>query len=434
MTLHEMKTRPPSKGTGNYDAYLQPGRVHSSVYTSPDIFEAELEKIFYRTCVFVGHESEIPAAGDFRVRKIGRKSLIFIRNAAGETNVLFNRCRHRGAALCSTDEGNATRIRCWYHGWVYDAAGQLLDASLADAYGDDFDKSEFSLSRPAQVDSYRGFVFANLSPGGPSLREHLGLAAEMMDLLVDASPVGSITLAQGRQRTVYGGNWKFAGMDGYHGPFLHASVFEIFKTDPKGVGATHEAKQFTKEAATYTRAFGNGHSMLDQRDYRLAHPERHLKVLESTPGGSEYIARMREAYGERADLLITSAGDPHMGLFPNMQLLVSHVRIVVPLAVDRTEIISIPVLLDGVSEEMNDTRFRAFEGFYGPCGYGAPDDAEIFERMQVGLQNDDEPWVDISRGMHRERVDTDGSLVGYISDEIPQRSQMAAWVKAMNHA
>lgn len=417
-----------------YDRFVRRGQVDSTVYTDPAIFEDELKKIFYRKWVYVGHESEIPNEGDFRLRKIGRKSLIFVRGTGGQVNVMFNRCRHRGATLCSAEEGTEAKLRCWYHGWTYDVDGNLVEPPMADAYDENFSKGNYSLTRPAGVDSYRGFYFAKFSEEGPSLREHLGLATDLIDLMIDASPVGSITVSKAVQRTSYRGNWKFIGMDGYHGPFLHASAFEIFRKEPtSGLATTHDAKQFAKQAPAYSRSLGNGHTMLDHRAHRLAFPDKYLAMLSSKPGGADYISAMQHKYGDRANLLITSAGDPHMTLFPNVHLLGAQIRVIVPIAVDLTEVHSFPVMLDGASDEINVERLRSHEGFNGPCGYGSPDDAEIFERMQIGLQNDADPWVDVSRGLHREQIDEDGSLFGHITDEVPQRAQMQAWLEAMNH-
>ncbi len=52
----------------DYDALVKEDRVHGSVYTSQEIFDEEMDKIFHRGWVYVGHASEIPYPGDFRVR------------------------------------------------------------------------------------------------------------------------------------------------------------------------------------------------------------------------------------------------------------------------------------------------------------------------------------------------------------------------------
>jgi len=130
-------------------------------------------------------------------------------------------------------------------------------------------------------------------------------------------------------------------------------------------------------------------------------------------------------------MLISLAGDPHLGIFPNLQLINNQIRIITPLAANRTRITMTAVRLGGVSPEMNAVRLRQHESFYGPAGSGSPDDAVIFERVQLGMQAEVNPWLEISRGMERQQIDSDGSTVGLISDEVPQRGIMAYWAELM---
>jgi hypothetical protein len=182
-----------------------------------------------------------------------------------------------------------------------------------------------------------------------------------------------------------------------------------------------------------TRDLGNGHSMLDLMPHRMSTVDAYLTGLRQLDGGPEYIDAMVKAYGEeRGRTLLAMAGDPHVGLFPNVQLINNHVRIVNPIAVDRTEILMFPVRVAGASDAINDNRLRRHESFYGPSASGSPDDAEIFERTQRGLQVQVNPWIELSRGMHREYVDEDGSIVGKITDEVPQRAQMKRWAELMS--
>jgi phenylpropionate dioxygenase-like ring-hydroxylating dioxygenase large terminal subunit len=403
----------------------QETRVHSAVYTDERVFEAELQRIFGKTWIYVGHESEVPEAGDYRLRQIGRRPVIMIRAKDGVVNVLFNRCRHRGATVCQEDAGKAKQLQCWFHGWVYGLDGKLVAVPDVDAYGPGFDKSAYDLARPARVASYREFVFASLSAEGPGLIEHLGPARELIDLMVDASPISKLLVDAGVQKTVFRGNWKLVGMDGYHAPFVHASVFGIFKKKAdQGTGATHSADH--RNIVT-TIDLGHGHAAIDHRVARQRDPERYYKVLETTAGGSEYIQRMRDTYGARAELLLTSAGDPHVGLFPNVQLIGNQIRVVVPIAADRTEVLAFPVRLGGVSDEINAHRLRVHESFFGPSGLGTPDDVEVFERAQRGMLVEEAPWIDISRGKGREVRQPDGTIVGHMTDEVPQRGQFRAW-------
>ena len=76
---------------------VQADRVHTSLYTDPAIFEAEMDKIFSSTWVWVAHTSEIPEAGSFKNTYIGRQPVIVVRDRKQKGHVLLNRCRHRAA-------------------------------------------------------------------------------------------------------------------------------------------------------------------------------------------------------------------------------------------------------------------------------------------------------------------------------------------------
>jgi phenylpropionate dioxygenase-like ring-hydroxylating dioxygenase large terminal subunit len=415
---------------------VQPDRVHGSIYTDPAVFEAEMARIFHRTWLCLGHASEIPQPGDYRATTMGRMPVLMVRGEDGQVRVFMNRCRHRGMAVCEGEAGNAKFLRCWYHGWVYRTTGELEEVPLPNAYGSEFRRADFSLTPAPRVALYRGFVFASLAPTGPSLQEHLGLARRYLDIFVEASPSGTIDVTAGVHRTRYRGNWKFVGMDGYHPHYTHRSVLDAWKRRAGGnLGDTHHGDPFSDESGNYTRDAGNGHVLLDMFPGRLAHLERYLGTLRKLPGGADYIAAMQRAYGpERARELLAWAGDPHVGIYPNLQLIGIQIRIVRPLAVDDTEVLMFPALLKDVPPAINDLRLRQHESFYGPAGAGAPDDAEIFERNQEGLQATLDPWVYLARGLHRERRAADGSLIGMPGDETTQRGQLRAWKRLMSEA
>ncbi len=92
-------------------------RVHTSLYTDPAIFAAEMERIFERGWVYVGHTSEVAAPGTYKTTHMGRQPVIVTRDDVGTIHVLLNVCRHRGAAVCRDAAGQATTFQCPYHGW-----------------------------------------------------------------------------------------------------------------------------------------------------------------------------------------------------------------------------------------------------------------------------------------------------------------------------
>lgn len=416
----------------DFSALVQRDRVHGAIYTSSAVFEAEMSRIFHRAWLCVGHEAEIPDAGDFRVTRLGRQSAIMVRGSDGKVRVVMNRCRHRGVALTEEETGCQKRFTCPYHGWVYDNTGELLSVPDIDGYGS-LNIAEYGLTQAPRFGAYRGFVFASLSHKGVSLDEHLGRAKSYIDLFIDVSPRGEIDVRAGVNKTTFRANWKFVGMDGYHPNYVHKTVYEVRRRkQPAGLTASSKGEAFNDESANLTRDLGNGHVMLDVYPVRSANYRGYLDSMRGKPGWDEYYRSMVEAHGrERADEILVWAGDPHIGVFPNLQLIGSHIRLVRPVAAEQTEVLMFPTLLKGVPDPINQLRLRNHEAFYGPSSQGSPDDVEIFERNQIGLSAEVDPWVLLARGLERERIDVDGTIVGRITDETTQRGQLKQWKKMM---
>ena len=115
----------------DYKALVQDDRIHASLYTDARIFAEEMERIFHRGWVFVGHASEIPRPGDYVTRRIGAQPVIMVRGRDGQVSVFVNRCRHRGTMLCPAERGHARTFACPYHGWTYDLDGALTRRALS---------------------------------------------------------------------------------------------------------------------------------------------------------------------------------------------------------------------------------------------------------------------------------------------------------------
>src|SRR6267378_2686716 len=79
----------------DYKALVQDDRIHVSLYTDPRIFADEMDRIFTRGWVFVGHASEIPRSGDYLTRELGTQPVIMVRGKDGGVSVLAHRSMHR---------------------------------------------------------------------------------------------------------------------------------------------------------------------------------------------------------------------------------------------------------------------------------------------------------------------------------------------------
>src|SRR4051794_22623487 len=116
---------------------VQPDRVHRSVYTDPALFELEMERIFGRAWLVLGHESQVRNVGDYFTTRMGLEPVIVVRKEETEFGVLINRCAHRGSMVCAEGRGNTERFVCPYHGWSYDRAGDLKAVPFSTGYAGD---------------------------------------------------------------------------------------------------------------------------------------------------------------------------------------------------------------------------------------------------------------------------------------------------------
>ena len=74
-----------------YEDRVLDDRIHTSLYVDPSIFDAEMDKIFNNTWVWVAHTSEVPAPGNFKMSHVGRQPVIVTRSSDGRVHVLLNR-------------------------------------------------------------------------------------------------------------------------------------------------------------------------------------------------------------------------------------------------------------------------------------------------------------------------------------------------------
>ena len=400
--------------TPDWGNLIRRDRVHGTLYRDPAVFEEELEKIWYRTWVYVGHESEVAKPNDFVAKTIGPQPIIMTRDDNGKIHLLLNRCTHRGNQVCSKEKGSAKTFTCPFHSWNFGNDGRLIGYAFPDGY-DGLDKSELNLGVVPRVASYRGFVFGSFAKDGPSLEEHLGGAAETIDRLVNTSPEGEVEVTAGFLKHRVQANWKFIlenECDGYHPAFVHASIFSVADS---GIGSLYGAK-----STAVTRDYGNGHTEVDLRPEfrRIGKPLGWFGTNEARL--PDYTAKMNAAYGNEKAREIMIDGTPHVMIFPNLFIAEIQIFVIQPLGVDDT-VQHVTALQFKGAPDMNRRLRQQTMGSVGPAGLLLADDSEMYERTQRGIQARNPDWVYLGRGEHRECRDADGFLVAHATDEVPSR-------------
>jgi benzoate/toluate 1,2-dioxygenase alpha subunit len=414
------------------DSLVEPGRVHRRVYADPAIFELEMERIFGRAWLFVGHASQVPNPGDFVTTELGRQPVIFTRHRDGSLKVLLNRCAHRGPKVLNERCGHREKFTCLYHGWTYDTDGALTTVPVPEGCSADFDKARFGLASVPRIGEYRGFVFASLAPSGAAFDEHIGPIRENIDDLVDRAPAGEIAFDAGMHRYVYRGNWKLQVenvLDSYHVPFSHGSTvnrqgeqFARREGDAKGAKVVDGQRTASDWMRRRSYSVGRGHgwtsnTSLDDGKRASGAFNEYKQVLAARVGA------------ERAEQILTPRLHNTL-IYPNVSImgLNIHVRVIKPIAVDLTEVNIYPVRLVGAPAEMNSRNIRLLNVTHAAASFVQSDDLEAFTRAQAGLASLMTDWVDISRGLGTEEPGGDFSGTRALAThEMVVRAQYAAW-------
>lgn len=174
--------------------------LEQAFYTSPEIFDLDIEAIFFRTWIYVGVEPDVPDEGDVMVVDIGRASVLILRDDDGNVRAFHNVCRHRGARLVHEPKTSVGKLVCNYHAWTYDLDGALL---RAEHMGAGFDTSCHSL-KPVHLRSVAGLLFICLADEPPTDIDEL---AERMGPYLEPHAVRDTKVAF-QSDIIEEGNWK----------------------------------------------------------------------------------------------------------------------------------------------------------------------------------------------------------------------------------
>ncbi|MGJ7530718.1 aromatic ring-hydroxylating dioxygenase subunit alpha [Variovorax sp. GB1P17] len=422
-------------------ALVQPDQVHRDTYINTEVFDLEMERLWRRAWVYVGHESQVPKPGDYLTADIAGQPVLLVRQRDTSVRVLLNRCAHKGAKLVTAPTGSTgSQFRCPYHAWIYKLDGSLGGVPLRSGYEDtQFAQSQAAggMCRVEHIASHRGFVFARLSATGLSFEEYFGDSLSSIDNMADRSPEGELEVVGGCLRYEHNCNWKMFIEnlnDTMHPMVAHESSAGTAKTlwkdepaeKPKPM-AVEVMLPFTENYqfsdAMGVRVFANGHSYTGTASVSL-----HANYSDV----SGYEEQLRAAYGDERAHQILGTVRHNTVYYPSLTVkgAIQAIRVIRPIAADKTVIESWTLRLKGAPDELLQRTMMYSRIINSPMSVVGHDDLHCYRSIQEGLAVDPNPWVSLHRNYKSdEHVPRDQTVNG--TSEISMRNQFRAWKSMM---
>lgn len=364
-----------------------PTSIPRSYYRDDDKLEQEFHKVFGENWVFIGHESEIPEAGDYVTRSMGPNPVILSRTQAEGIRVMLNSCTHRGTQVCKLAYGNSTTFRCGYHGWVFGSDGDLKGVPGRRAlYGPDFDPSKLAL-RKARVETLHGLIFATWQQDAEPLEEFLGEFAWYLKALFDFFP-GGMEVYGGVHNVDVRGNWKihvenFCG-DGYHLQNAHRTMFDLgvmgnqagtvegfVVNEPHG----HSLRaQYLTDDDVPDLVFGYDQDLLDDAAGHAGEQERKFRERTTVIHGLVY-----------PNLLLITTAPLYFGEDAQGATAFTQLRSITPIDPHHHRVTYWSLVPKDASEEWKKKSYLYSTRQHGAASYFEADDLENFRRIDAGL-------------------------------------------------
>jgi phenylpropionate dioxygenase-like ring-hydroxylating dioxygenase large terminal subunit len=421
-------------------ALIRPDQVHRDVYRDAGLFDLEMQRLWRRAWVYVGHSSQVPNAGDYYTTEIARQPVIMLRGSEGEVRVLMNRCAHKGAKLLSAVEGHCPGVlRCPYHGWTYRLDGSVRSIPLREGYtGGALQQASASLGvvAVAHVAEYRGFVFARLSATGMGFEEYFGDSLSSMDNLADRSPLGRLEITGGVLRYMHNCNWKMFIEnlnDTMHPMVAHESsagtARDLWKAQPPDVPAPMVIEQFVPFVSNYeffdnmgVKIYPHGHS----------HTGVNFSIHSKYSAIPEYEAALAAAFGAGRASAILAEARHNTVYYPSLTIkgAIQTIRVVRPIAVDRTLIESFTLRLVGAPDALLERSVMYNRLINAPTSVVGHDDLHCYRSIQEGLGAEGNDWVSLHRNYSPAEADAVAGTYNGTS-EISMRGQFRAWLDGM---
>jgi anthranilate 1,2-dioxygenase large subunit len=397
--------------------------IPDKIYTDQSIYDKEIEVIFRgRHWNFVGLETEIPNAGDYRRSFVGPTPVVVVRARDGSINVFENRCSHRAVEFCQKSRGNNKTFVCPYHNWSFDLKGNLVGVPFKngrDGLGGmpkSFRLEDHGL-KCLFVTTYNGIIFASYASNMEPIEQYLG--PEITECLDSIFKDKKIKI-HSHNRHLIRSNWKtyFDNLkDPYHSTMLH-SYLVVF-------GLVNMVNRSSMIVDSNHGCHGVIASSRQQQNYADIPQEFKDETGHSyfgmTLDDNDSMKYIEENNNGWTANIIT--------VFPNMiahrQLNGLGIRLVVPNGPNEFWVHWIMFGYEDDSPELSEQR-RKHDNIMGPAGFVGMEDNEVLQFLQQGLNKST-----MDQTIYKLDPDTQGTSNTLVS-EAAIRSMYRYYKKVMN--
>jgi phenylpropionate dioxygenase-like ring-hydroxylating dioxygenase large terminal subunit len=419
---------------------IEHGLIGRRIFSDPEVYELECERIFARSWIFLAHETQIPKAGDYVTCRIGETPVIVTRDGAGNIHALINSCRHRGNAVTRNDAGNARTFTCPYHGWCYDLQGKRVDPGtlvglpgLSTYYDDKLDLASWGLVPVAHVAVYHGLVFGTLDRQAPALEEYLGDFRWFLDLVLDRGDFAAVPgVARWRMKC----NWKFAADnaigDNAHAQVAHRSAFVAME---RRLGSQRATTGALEPGFTVLTEYGHGVNCKSSYFENRNNPNEARKAYTRIDPVFESW-RQNDAILERLGPVKAEVMRYNANVFPNLFMIDQLLMMRNPIGPYETEIRAVALYDRNQPPEVQTMqKRRAFQKF-GPSGLLEQEDGENWDQATAGarIRELQDAALNYEMGLGRGRFVHDDLTPPRIESMINEHGQLwfyQAWADAM---
>lgn len=374
--------------------------LDARIFTDPQIFAEELDKLFGHAWLFLGHECEAKEPSSYFCFEIGGTPVVICRNTDGRLHGFIDACRECDGTVVTGRWGKGPSLRCAAGHAAYDLNGQAVEGARKEGL------------EPVEIETLFGLVYGSLAPY-ESLRAFLGPALISWweprlrtDVEWELIHIFSFPTAV---------NWKafMQPGDGYHVQGLHR-IFAKYAL-PKG--------GFYKMQSLFSPAYGHVVFAYPPLDYERFRDSVWGNVTGPEEAEVPTLAHIPEGFGG------------YVGqTFPNMFYSIRNgwvfaANAVVPRGPERMVMDRRAYCRAGLTAEQKQIIQREEDIWSYPMGLNGQDDLANFEWQQKALRANTLPRLLVARypGENPDEIDTtvrSDSEAGY-------RSYFRRWRKYM---